>query len=211
MRGALRLRRSRESGGRSAPFPKARPFLKAPSPSCAHHRYPFRPPLPATPSGHPFRPTAPLTASCALKCTPTPRITPSGLSSRPLSPTRNDTPTIGHPPSTSHGPMVTRGTPRQPRELANSKHSVEPNAGAANERPIPAPPAGQHRQPTQGQSSFSKQSSPAKQPARRRQKRNKKPCTQRAGSSTPAAISSEHRAAAAGAAQGGRLFSRGGR
>ena len=211
MRGALRLRRPRESGGRSAPFPKARPFLKAPSPSCAHHRYPFRPPLPATPSGHPFRPTAPLTASCALKCTPTPRITPSGLSSRPPRPNRHDTPTIRHPPSPSHGPMVTPGTPRQPRELANSKHSVEPNAGAANERPIPAPPAGQHRQPTQGQSSFSKQSSPAKQPARRRQKRNKKPCTQRAGSSTPAAISSEHRAAAAGAAQGGRLFSRGGR
>ena len=121
MRGALRLRRPRESGGRSAPSPKARPSLKAPSPSCTHHRHPFRPPL---------RPTAPLTAFCALKCTPTLRITPTGLSARPLSPTRNDTPTIGHPPSTSHGPMVTRG-------LANSIHSVEPNIRCGQRAPDP--------------------------------------------------------------------------
>lgn len=67
-----------------------------------HSSKPPPPPalITATPSGHPFRPTAPHTASCALKCTPTPRITPSGLSSRPPQPNPQRHP--GHRAPTFH-------------------------------------------------------------------------------------------------------------
>ncbi len=117
MRGALRLRRPPESGGRSAPFPKARPFLKAPSPSCAHHRYPFRPPLPATPSARPRRSPHPARSNALRLPASPPPGSPPAPSAQPATTPR---------PSATHLPPHTVRWSREARR-ASPANSPTPN------------------------------------------------------------------------------------